>query len=73
MFEKTLGIIGAGRIGQGVGRRCRGFNMKILAYDVFEDESFKKETGAEYVVLRHCLENPILSQSIPPLPRKLTI
>ena len=23
--------------------------MKILAYDVFEDESFKKETGAEYV------------------------
>lgn len=49
MFEKTLGIIGAGRIGQGVGRRCRGFNMKILAYDVFEDESFKKETGAEYV------------------------
>lgn len=49
MFEKTLGIIGAGRIGQGVGRRCRGFNMKILAYDVFEEESFKKETGAEYV------------------------
>lgn len=49
MFEKTLGIIGAGRIGQGVGRRCRGFNMKILAYDVCENEAFKKEIGAEYV------------------------
>ena len=51
MYEKTLGIIGAGRIGQGVGRRCRGFNMKILAYDVFEDPAFKEETGAEYVDL----------------------
>lgn len=51
MYEKTLGIIGAGRIGQGVGRRCRGFNMKVLAYDVFEDPSFKEETGAEYVEL----------------------
>ena len=55
MFEKTLGIIGAGRIGQGVGRRCRGFNMRILVYDVFEDESFKEETGAEYVDLETLL------------------
>lgn len=49
MWQKTLGIIGAGRIGQGVGRRCRGFDMKILCYDMYQNEEFKKECGAEYV------------------------
>lgn len=55
MFEKTLGVIGAGRIGQGVARRCRGFSMNVLAYDVFEDERFKQETGAHYVDLNQLL------------------
>ncbi|SNS17737.1 D-3-phosphoglycerate dehydrogenase [Anaerovirgula multivorans] len=48
MWEKTLGVIGAGRIGQGVARRCRGFNMRILCYDTFQDEAFKNECAAEY-------------------------
>ncbi|EXG78314.1 phosphoglycerate dehydrogenase [Cloacibacillus evryensis] len=49
MFEKTLGVVGAGRIGQGVARRCRGFGMKILCYDVYQNEAFKDECRAEYV------------------------
>jgi len=32
---KTLGIVGLGRIGQAVSRIARGFDMKILAYDVY--------------------------------------
>lgn len=56
MYEKTLGVIGAGRIGMGVARRCRGFGMKILAYDVYENEDFKKETGASYVDLNTLLK-----------------
>lgn len=51
MFEKTLGVIGAGRIGKGVARRCRGFNMNILCFDTYQDAEFQKETGAEYVDL----------------------
>lgn len=51
MFEKTLGVIGAGRIGKGVARRGRGFSMDILCYDVFQDEAFIAETGAKYVDL----------------------
>lgn len=51
MYQKTLGVIGAGRIGQGVARRCRGFDMKILCYDMYQNEEFKKETNAEYVDL----------------------
>lgn len=55
MFGKTLGVIGAGRIGQGVARRCLGFSMDILAYDVYKDETFERETGAEYVDLETLL------------------
>lgn len=51
MWEKTLGVVGAGRIGKGVAKRCTGFNMKILCYDQYQDEAFKKECHAEYVDL----------------------
>lgn len=49
MWGKTLGIVGAGRIGKGVAKRCTGFNMRILCYDQYEDEAFRKECNAEYV------------------------
>ncbi len=49
MFGKTLGVVGAGRIGKGVAKRCKGFDMDILCYDTYVDETFAEETGAEYV------------------------
>lgn len=55
MWQKTLGVIGTGRIGQGVAKRCRGFDMRILCYDIYEDEAFKKECHAEYVDLEMLL------------------
>ncbi len=33
VYGSTIGIIGAGRIGQAVAQRARGFNMKILYYN----------------------------------------
>jgi len=33
IHNKTLGIIGMGRIGQAVAQRAAGFNMKVLAFD----------------------------------------
>lgn len=51
LWEKTLGIIGAGRIGKGVAKRCTGFNMKILCFDQYEDKEFARECGARYVDL----------------------
>ena len=56
MWQKTLGVIGTGRIGQGVARRCRGFDMKILCYDIYENEAFKKECNAKYVDLSTLLK-----------------
>ena len=46
---KTLGIVGAGRIGKGVGRRLKGFGMNLLCYDQYIDEEFAKEYDAKYV------------------------
>ena len=36
--NKTLGIIGLGKIGREVMKRCRSFNMKILGYDPYVTE-----------------------------------
>ena len=33
IFGATLGIVGFGRIGRGVARRARGFDMRVLYYD----------------------------------------
>src|SRR5262249_21665860 len=44
---RTLGIVGMGRIGQAMARRCRGgWDMQVLYYDVFRNEKAEKELGA---------------------------
>ena len=35
LYGKTLGVIGLGRIGFEVAKRCRAFEMQILAYDPY--------------------------------------
>lgn len=40
-YRKTAGIIGTGKIGAAMCHICRGFGMKIIAYDVFQNESLK--------------------------------
>jgi D-3-phosphoglycerate dehydrogenase / 2-oxoglutarate reductase len=47
LYEKTLGIIGFGRIGQLVAQRARGFGMHVVAYDVFIAEERFRELGVE--------------------------
>ncbi len=54
---KTLGIIGAGRIGQAVGRRAVGFNMPILYFSRSRKEQFEQETGARKVGLDQLLQD----------------
>ena len=48
--NKTMGIIGLGRIGQYVARAAVAFGMKVMAYDKFESEAMK-QIGVEYVDL----------------------
>ncbi len=47
VYEKTLGIIGFGRIGQLVAHRAKGFGMKVLAFDPFVSAERYRELGVE--------------------------
>ena len=53
LHGKTVGIIGTGKIGRIFGDICRGFGMRVLAYDKFPAQN----TGFEYVTLGELLEN----------------
>lgn len=47
---KTLGLIGAGGIGGHLARLAiRGFEMKVIYYDITRNNSLEKECGASYV------------------------
>jgi glyoxylate reductase len=47
--KKTLGLIGAGRIGERVAHHAsRGFDMPVIYYDVVRNEKIEKEYGAKY-------------------------
>ncbi len=47
--DKTLGIVGLGRIGSRVAHHAvAGFGMKVLYYDVKRNEDFEKEFHAEF-------------------------
>ncbi len=49
LSHKTLGILGLGRIGSRVVHHgARGFDMKVIYYDVSRNEQFEKEYGAEF-------------------------
>lgn len=51
MNGKTAGIIGTGKIARILIRILQGFGMKILAYDVYRDEQYARETSFSYVPL----------------------
>ena len=55
LFNKTLGVIGAGNIGGIVIDRARGLHMKVLAYDPFLSDERAKEIGATKVELDELL------------------
>ncbi len=47
LMDKTLGILGFGRIGQLVAERARGFGMNVVAHDPFVGADRYRELGVE--------------------------
>ena len=67
---KTLGVVGLGRIGSRVAHHgVKGFEMKVLYYDVNRNEEFEKEFGAVFVSLDDLLkQSDFVSIHVPLLP-----
>jgi lactate dehydrogenase-like 2-hydroxyacid dehydrogenase len=54
MWRSTVGILGLGRIGRALARRCRGFEMRVLAYDTVADPAYAEAAGIELSGSRSC-------------------
>ena len=68
LFEKTIGIVGTGKIGRAFCNIMLGFGCKIIAYDIKENEGLKQK-GVQYktfdallsesdIISIHCPLNP---------------
>lgn len=51
VWQKTLGIVGLGRVGKGVAQRASGFEMKVLAYEPYPDLAFCERWNVALVEL----------------------
>jgi D-3-phosphoglycerate dehydrogenase len=47
LYEKTLGVIGFGRIGQLVAQRALAFGMRVVAFDLYVGEERFRDAGVE--------------------------
>jgi D-3-phosphoglycerate dehydrogenase len=56
LFEKTLGIVGFGRIGQLVAHRMQAFGMNVVAYDPYLQPAKAAQLGVELVELDDLLK-----------------
>ena len=63
LHNKTVGVIGTGKIGKAFINICRGFGMNILAYDKYPDPNLE---GIKYVTLEELFkESDIISLHCP--------
>ncbi len=51
LYRKTVGLVGAGRIGRSVVQRLRGFEAEVLVHGASRDETWAAANGVTYVDL----------------------
>lgn len=63
---KTLGVVGAGRVGIETIKLGIAFKMKVLAFDMFKNNNLAKKIGFSYVSLKELLKkSDVISLNIP--------
>ncbi len=68
LYGKTLGVLGTGSIGRRVAKIGLGFEMRVLAYDIYENDELKKQ-GVDYLKLEDLLKTAdIISVHLPLFP-----
>lgn len=64
--DRTIGVVGAGRIGLHVIRIAKGFGMEVLAYDVRQEPLLAEVLGFTYVPLEDLLRrSDVISLHVP--------
>jgi len=72
LVDKTLGVVGLGRIGKLVADRAKAFGMRIVAYDPFVSEDRAKVMGVELMGLDQLVaESDFLTVHLPKTPETL--
>lgn len=55
--DKTIGVVGTGRIGMHVIKMAKGFGMKVIAHDIFPNKQAAKEAGFTYQSSNNVFKN----------------
>jgi D-3-phosphoglycerate dehydrogenase len=72
LFEKTLGIVGLGRIGVLVAQRLAAFGMDVIAYDPYVQAGRAAQMGVRLVDLETLLaESDFISVHLPKTPETI--
>jgi D-3-phosphoglycerate dehydrogenase len=56
LSDKTLGVVGLGRIGKLVAQRAHSFGMRLVAYDPFVSDDRARQLGIELVSLDRLMD-----------------
>jgi len=70
IHNKTIGIVGMGRIGLAVARRAKGFNMNILYHNRSQNRDAEKEVNATYVSFEQLLKQSDFVVSLAPFTKQ---
>jgi D-3-phosphoglycerate dehydrogenase len=69
LFEKTVGVVGLGRIGVLVAQRLAGFGMKVIAYDPYVSGARAGQLGVRLVGLDELLaDSDFITVHLPKTP-----
>jgi D-3-phosphoglycerate dehydrogenase len=69
LFEKTVGIIGLGRIGALIAARLQAFDMRVVAYDPYVTSNRAQQLGVELLSLDDLLaQSDFISIHMPKTP-----
>jgi len=72
LVDKTLGVVGLGRIGKLVADRAKGFGMRLVAYDPFVSGDRARQMGVELLDLDQVVaESDFLTIHLPKTPETL--
>jgi D-3-phosphoglycerate dehydrogenase len=66
LYKKTIGVIGIGKIGSEVAKRCKAFEMNVIGYDPIVTPEKAREYGVEFKTFEEVLkESDYLTIHVP--------